>query len=98
MAQVIENPYAAGWREADTACEACGWHGTVAAMRMEPDREATDYACPGCGNLLLIVPHPTLEQVRAAAAAGNADAAGQLALLAEFAAWRGARDGGSDGA
>lgn len=94
MAQVIDNAYAPGWLDADTACEACGWHGGVAAMRMEPGREATDYACPGCGNLLLIVAHPTLEQVRAAAAAGDADAAGQLVLLAQFADWKAAREDG----
>lgn len=95
MAQVIDNAYAPGWRDADTACEACGWHGDVAAMRMEPDRDATDYACPGCGNLLLIVAHPTLEQVRAAAA-GDADAAGQLALLAQFADWQATRGDGDN--
>ena len=95
MALVIDNAYAPGWRDADTACEACGWHGSVAAMRMEPDRDATDYACPGCGNLLLIVAHPTLEQVRTAAASGDVDAAEQLALLAQFADWQAAR--GSDG-
>ena len=95
MAQVVDNVYAPGWRNADTACEACGWHGSVAAMRMEPDRDATDYACPGCGNLLLIVAHPTLEQVRTAAAAGDVDAAEQLALLAQFADWQAAR--GNDG-
>ena len=96
MAQVVDNAYAPGWRNADTACEACGWHGSVAAMRMEPDRDATDYACPGCGNLLLIVAHPTLEQVRTAAAAGDADAAGQLALLAQFANWQAARGNGGN--
>ena len=95
MAQVVDNAYAPGWRDADTACEACGWHGSVAAMRMEPDRDATDYACPGCGTLLLIVAHPTLEQVRTAAASGDVDAAEQLALLAQFADWQAAR--GSDG-
>ena len=95
MAQVVDNAYAPGWRDADTACEACGWHGSVAAMRMEPDRDATDYACPGCGNLLLIVAHPTLEQVRTAAASGDVDAAEQLALLAQFADWQAAR--GNDG-
>lgn len=96
MAQVIDNAYAPGWRDADTACEACGWHGGVAAMRMEPDRDATDYACPGCGNLLLIVAHPTLEHVRAAAAAGDVDAAGQLALLAQFADWQATRGDGDN--
>ena len=25
MALVIDNAYAPGWRDADTACEACGW-------------------------------------------------------------------------
>ena len=39
-------------------------------------------ACP-CGNLLLIVSHPDLAQVQRAAAAGNAEAVAQLAIVEE---------------
>lgn len=71
-----------GWRERELACP-CDWRGGSRAMAMELHDAVTDYACPQCGNLLLIVSHPTLEQVRAAAAAGNDEAATQLAIVEE---------------
>ena len=43
----------------------------------------TDYACPQCANLLLIASHPSLEQVRQAAASGNEEAQQQLAIVEE---------------
>lgn len=81
MARVIDyfNPH---WRTEAHTC-ACDWQGTVESMTLEPYEEASDYSCPECGNLLLIVPHPDMEQVQRAAAEGNAEARQQLALVEE---------------
>jgi hypothetical protein len=82
VAELVPDYFTAGWRERDLACP-CGWHGDSRAMAMELHDAVTDYACPQCGNLLLIVSHPSLDQVRAAAGAGNAEAAAQLAIIEE---------------
>ncbi|MFT3669242.1 MAG: hypothetical protein QM795_11835 [Pseudoxanthomonas sp.] len=82
MAELVEDYFADGWRERTLACP-CGWEGDSRGMAMELHDAVTDYACPTCGNLLLIVSHPDLAQVRQAAAAGNAEAAGQLAIIEE---------------
>ncbi len=61
----------------------CGWEGDSRGMAMELHDAVTDYACPACGNLLLIVSHPDLAQVRRAAAAGHPEAIDQLAIVEE---------------
>jgi predicted RNA-binding Zn-ribbon protein involved in translation (DUF1610 family) len=82
MAEVIRNYFTAGWRTDRISC-ACGWEGDSTKMQMELHEEVTDYACPACENTLLIVSHPDMEQVRQAAADGNAEAQQQLALVEE---------------
>ena len=82
MAELVPDYFTDGWRERALACP-CGWQGDSRAMAMDLQEAVTDYACPACGNLLLIVPHPTLDQVRAAAAAGNGEARSQLAIVEE---------------
>lgn len=82
MAELVPDYFAAGWRERVLPCP-CGWQGDSRAMAMELHDAVTDYACQECGNLLLIVSHPTLEQVRTAAAAGNGEAQAQLAIIEE---------------
>lgn len=82
MAELVPGYFTAGWRERILACP-CGWQGDSRAMAMELHDAVTDYACPECGNLLLIVSHPSLEQVRAAAGAGNEEALSQLAIIEE---------------
>lgn len=82
MAELVENYFADGWRERTLACP-CGWEGDSRGMAMELHDAVTDYACPTCGNLLLIVSHPDLAQVRQAAAAGHAEAVAQLAIVEE---------------
>ncbi len=81
MARMLEY-FAPEWRTESHDC-ACGWHGDAGAMALEPYEEVSDYNCPACGNLLLIVPHPDLEQVRRAAAEGHPEALQQLALVEE---------------
>ncbi|MBD9468695.1 hypothetical protein [Pseudoxanthomonas sp. PXM01] len=82
MAELVPDYFTAGWRERALACP-CSWQGDSRAMAMELHDAVTDYACPACGNLLLIVSHPSLDQVRAAATAGNGEALAQLAIIEE---------------
>jgi hypothetical protein len=82
MAEIVRDYFAPGWRARPLDC-VCGWRGDSKGMAMELHDEVTDYACPHCANLLLIVSHPSLEQVRQAAAAGNEEAQQQLAIVEE---------------
>ncbi|WP_343651487.1 hypothetical protein [Stenotrophomonas sp.] len=81
MATTIDNYFQPGWREQMHTCAACEWKGSSRAMVMELDEDATEYDCPVCENPLLVVMHPDLAQVQAAAAAGNAEAQEQLAII-----------------
>ena len=67
-------------RDAPLAC-GCGWSG-AGADNEEHSRELLDVRCPACGTILLIVPYPTIEETRAAAAAGNARAQADLPTVA----------------
>ncbi len=51
---------------------------------LELDEDATEYDCPVCENPLLVVLHPDMAQVQAAAAEGNAEAQEQLDIIASF--------------
>lgn len=82
MTTTVTDYYQPGWREHDHACPACGWQGSSRQMEMELHDEQSEYACPQCEFPLLVVLHPDLAQVQAAAAAGNAEAQQQLAILA----------------
>ena len=82
MAEVVPDYFSPGWRERVLSCP-CGWQGDSRATAMELHEQVTDYACPGCGNLLLIVSHPSLDQVRTAAAGGHAEAREHLAIVEE---------------
>src|SRR4051794_33417670 len=70
-------------------CPACRWIGG-ADENQEFHGDLFDVSCGGCGQLLLVVPFPTLAEVREAAAAGNEraiadlpDIERQAAVLAE---------------
>lgn len=80
MAELLRDYFSPGWRERPHVCE-CGWEGDSRAMAMELHDAVTDYTCPDCGNLLLIVDHPSLEDVRLAAEAGHPEALEQWAIL-----------------
>jgi hypothetical protein len=82
MAEIVHDYFAPGWRDRVLDC-VCGWQGDSRNMAMELHDEVTDYACPQCSNLLLIVSHPSLDHVRQAAAEGSEEAQQQLAIVEE---------------
>lgn len=82
MTVTVHDYYQPGWREQEHSCPACEWHGNSRQMEMELHDEQTEYSCPQCEFPLLIVQHPDLASVQAAAAAGNAEAQQQLDILA----------------
>lgn len=82
MTITVNDYYQAGWRDEVHNCPACEWKGSSRQMEMELHDEQTEYACPQCEYPLLVVQHPDLAQVQAAAAAGNEEAQQQLSILA----------------
>lgn len=83
MTHTVDN-YFSAWRDARHTCPACEWEGFSAQMELEPHREQSEYSCPQCECLVLVVAHPDLAQVQAAAADGHPEAMEQLALLDAF--------------
>lgn len=76
--------YFGNWRQRTFICPACGWRGLVAKMEREARRDlTTDASCPDCGKMLVLINPATGDEVREAAAAGNAEAAAMLAQVAE---------------
>jgi hypothetical protein len=74
------------WRTEAFTCPRCGWRGTYKEMGGESYWDLVDYCCPNtpagsttlCDAMLLIIAGPTLEEVRTAAEAGNAEAQEEL--------------------
>lgn len=64
-------------RDAPVTCPACGWTGP-ASDGEDVHRELLDVCCPQCDRMVLIIPFPTIEETRAAAADGNPRAAAEL--------------------
>ena len=64
-------------RDAALSCASCGWSGSGAGNENYFD-ELLDVRCPQCDRMLLIVAFPTIEETRAAAAAGNPRAQAEL--------------------
>jgi hypothetical protein len=64
-------------RDAILTCRSCGWSGRGADNENHFE-ELLDVRCPECERMLLIVAFPTIEETRAAAAAGNARAQAEL--------------------
>jgi DNA-directed RNA polymerase subunit RPC12/RpoP len=79
MAEI--HPYYADWETRQFRCGSCGWSGDAAQMPSELHTELVDYSCPRCDRMILIVPLPTLGDIRAAAAAGSPEAVAQLARI-----------------
>ena len=84
MTTTINDYYQPGWRSQQHTCPACDWQGDSRQMEMELHDEQSEYTCPHCEFLLLVVLHPDLVQIQAAAAAGNAEAREQLEILASI--------------
>lgn len=82
MTVTVQNYYQPGWREHTHTCPSCDWQGNSRQMEMELHEEQTEYSCPQCEFPLLIVQHPDLAAMQAAAAAGNEEARQQLDILA----------------
>jgi len=89
MTVLVDNYFQPGWRSRQIECAACQWRGDSARMSLEPHEDLSEYLCPRCEDILLIVRHPDLDQVRAAAAAGHPEALEQLALVEQFLQSRG---------
>jgi hypothetical protein len=81
MQKRICSYYDDDWRSQHTACPACDWSGTPAEMDPEVYRELIDFSCPTCGQILLMVAHPTREEIERAAARGVQEAIQHLALI-----------------
>ena len=81
MAAQILRYYEDDWRSPVYTCPSCGWSGTAAEMAMELHEELADYSCPACGRMLLIVGHPTLEEIVRAASRGVEEAVEHLAHI-----------------
>lgn len=82
MAVTLDNYFTAGWRDQPYTCPACEWQGSARQMSMELHEDEAEFDCPQCEHPILLVLHPSLAQVQAAAAAGNAEAIEQLEILA----------------
>lgn len=82
MALTLDNYFAAGWRDQPHTCPACEWKGTARQMSMELHEDEAEFDCPVCENPILLVVHPSLAQVQAAAADGHPEAIEQLEILA----------------
>lgn len=65
-------------RQAPATCERCGWAGTNAELDQEMFRELMELNCPKCDGRFFLVMFPTLEDIKKAAGAGNAEAISQL--------------------
>jgi predicted RNA-binding Zn-ribbon protein involved in translation (DUF1610 family) len=84
MAELVANFYEPGWRSRRYECDACQWRGDSRQMSLEPHEDQSEYSCPQCEDILIIVRHPSLDQVQEAAAQGHPEAVEQLALLEEY--------------
>ncbi|MFQ5699334.1 MAG: hypothetical protein ACE5IL_13750 [Myxococcota bacterium] len=51
-----------GWRSDLFRC-ACGWEGRTDEMAIDCATDVSDYSCPRCDCMLVIVGHPTLDEL-----------------------------------
>ena len=89
MAELVDDYFQPGWRSRRVECAACEWRGDSRGMSLQPHEDLSEYLCPQCEDILLVVRHPDIGQVRAAAAAGHPEALEQLALVEEYLRQRG---------
>lgn len=77
-ARVLQNYWTQFDESAPLECPSCGWKGATGDGSMQLHDELFDVSCRSCGQMLLIVSYPTVEQTRDAAAAGNVAAQAEL--------------------
>ena len=80
-ARVLDNYYTEFSEEMPLVCPSCHWTGAAKDGDMEEYKDLFDVRCPKCSKMLLVVPFPTSEQVKEAAAAGNIEAINALPLV-----------------
>jgi len=56
--------YFDNWREENLTCLKCAWQGKINVGDTEEFRELTEFRCPKCAEILAIINHPTLEEIR----------------------------------
>ena len=66
-ARILKNYWTEYSATMTLTCPACGWTGLAKDAPLEMYEDLVDRSCPECWKMLLIVPHPTGEQTRAAA-------------------------------
>jgi hypothetical protein len=66
--------------QASLTCPICAWSGRGEGLE-DTFKEVMDVKCPQCDHMLLVITYPTIEQTRAAAAAGNEIAQQELRHL-----------------
>lgn len=69
---IMRAEYFSDYKTRPFTCE-CGWHGRYKSLRKEPGAVAT-LSCPTCARRLLVVPFPSHEEIKNAAARGNKEA------------------------
>jgi hypothetical protein len=67
-ARVLDNYYTEFSEEMPLVCPNCHWTGAAKDGDMGEYKDLFDVSCPKCSKMLLVVPFPTGEQVREAAA------------------------------
>src|SRR4051794_3083823 len=60
-------------------CGECGWKGVASQASIELFAALCELECPTCGHRLIVIPYPSHDETRAAAAGGNERA--QLELV-----------------
>jgi len=80
-ARVLGNYYTEFSGKMPLVCPNCHWIGAAKDGATEEYKDLFDVSCPKCSKMLLVVPFPTEEQAKEAAAAGNVEAMRVLPLL-----------------
>jgi DNA-directed RNA polymerase subunit RPC12/RpoP len=76
--RILTNYYEEYSKEMELVCPSCGWIGHAKDAESEEYKDLFDVSCPKCSKMLLVVPYPTFQQTREAAAAGNLEAIADL--------------------
>ena len=55
MPHLIAHYYQPGWRTDPFVCAACDWQGDSRAMTLQPHEDLSEYLCPHCEDIVLVV-------------------------------------------